>query len=296
MLSVRNLRRTFGDRLALDDVSFDVAQGSLLGFLGPNGSGKTTTMRIISGIADADSGTVEWNGAALSDAERQRVGYMPEERGLYPKMQLEEQIVFMARLHGLDRAAARSNVSEILERLGLGGRGTDRVDALSHGNQQRAQLAAALVGKPELLLLDEPYSGLDPAAVDEVAAVLSELARDGAAVLFSSHQLDLVERFCERVVIINAGRVVLSGDVSDLRRQHAGRRYRVAVRGMTAWANDLSDVTVEAVDGDIVTVSVGDAMSSTTLLDAARRAGTVDQFTPIQPTLTDLFRIAVAAA
>ncbi|MDA0184897.1 ATP-binding cassette domain-containing protein [Solirubrobacter phytolaccae] len=209
------LTRRFGDRVALDGVSFSVEPGQMFGFVGPNGAGKTTTMRIIMGVLAPDAGEVRWNGAPLSFGVRSRFGYMPEERGLYPKMRVHRQLSYMAALHGVedpDGAATRW-----IERLGLTERAEDRVEQLSLGNQQRVQLAAALVHEPELLVLDEPFSGLDPVGVDVLSGVLLDYARTGVPVVFSSHQLDLVERLCEAVAIIKDGRLVASGTVEDLR-------------------------------------------------------------------------------
>ncbi|MGI8848158.1 MAG: ABC transporter ATP-binding protein [Candidatus Dormibacteria bacterium] len=296
MLELTELQKRFGDRVALDGVSFRVEPGRLFGFLGPNGAGKTTTMRIINGISGPDSGSVAWQGAAVDEHVRLSFGYMPEERGLYPKMRLGEQVAFLAQLHGMDPRAARTATSALLERLGLGGRERDRVDALSHGNQQRAQLAAALVHDPALLILDEPFSGLDPAAVDELGGVLRERADAGAAVLFSSHQLELVERYCEEVAIIESGRLVMSGRVDDLRRERGGNQLHVRVHGARSdWADALPSVSVSNRDGDAVTLSIAGETTTDSVLDAARAAGTVTEFARVRPSLADLFREAIRA-
>ena len=187
----------------------------MFGFVGPNGAGKTTTMRIIMGVLAPDAGTVRWNGEPLRMDMRSRFGYMPEERGLYPKMRVKRQLSYLAALHGVadpDAAADRW-----IDRLGLTERAHDRVEELSLGNQQRVQLAAALVHEPELLVLDEPFSGLDPVGVDVLSGVLLDYARTGVPVVFSSHQLELVERLCEAVAIIKDGRLVASGSVEELR-------------------------------------------------------------------------------
>ncbi|WP_314455689.1 ATP-binding cassette domain-containing protein, partial [uncultured Microbacterium sp.] len=202
MLDLNGITKSYGGRRVLDDVSFTVAPGRLTGFVGGNGAGKTTTMRIALGVLAKDAGTVALNGAPLTATDRRRFGYMPEERGLYPKMKVAEHIAYLARLHGFGKAEATKKATALLERLGLGERLGDLVETLSLGNQQRAQIAASLVHEPDVLILDEPFSGLDPLAVDVVAGVLQEKAAAGAAVLFSSHQLDVVERLCDRVVII----------------------------------------------------------------------------------------------
>ena len=232
MLEVADLARRYGDVVALDGLSFTVEPGQLFGFVGPNGAGKTTTMRIILGVLAADAGEVRWRGRPVDLATRARFGYMPEERGLYPKMRVRDQLAYFAELHGLARAEAGAAADTWLERLGIADRAGDRVETLSLGNQQRVQLAVALVHGPELLVLDEPFSGLDPVGVDVLSGVLRELADEGVPVVFSSHQLELVERLCESVVIINNGRLVASGRVEDLRERGAARPLvRVAVRG-----------------------------------------------------------------
>ena len=221
MLELDGLTRRFGETVALRGLSFEVPEGSLYGFVGRNGAGKTTAMRIILGVLAADAGEVRWRGRPLDREARRRFGYMPEERGLYPKMRVLDQLVHLARLHGFGAAEARRSSEALLKRLGLAERAGDRTEALSLGNQQRVQLAAALVHDPELLVLDEPFSGLDPVGVDVLAAVLLERVRNGVAVLFSSHQLELVERLCDAVAIIEGGRLVASGPVAALREREA---------------------------------------------------------------------------
>ena len=208
VLEVAALHQRFGELIALDGVAFGVGEGEIVGLVGRNGAGKTTTMRAVMGILAPDRGTVAWAGHAVGEVDRLRFGYMPEERGLYPQMRLLDQVAYFARLHGLDPAAATVAGRRWLERLGLGERVHEKLIALSHGNQQRVQLAVALVHGPELLVLDEPFAGLDPEAVDSLSQVLLEQAAAGTAVLFSSHQLELVERICRRVVILESGRVL----------------------------------------------------------------------------------------
>src|ERR1700722_20851225 len=226
-LVLDGLRRTYGTVTALDGLSFGVPAGQVFGFLGPNGAGKTTTMRAVFGVTALDAGEIRWRGRLVDEAARRTFGYMPEERGLYPAMELADQVEYFARLHGMDGTAAARAASHWIDRLGLSGREKARIDALSHGNQQRAQLAVALVHDPALLGLDEPFSGLDPGGIDDMSAILKERAAAGVTVLFSSHQLDLVEDICEAVAIIYRGRLVVSGAVSDLRR---GDRPSLAVR------------------------------------------------------------------
>jgi ABC-2 type transport system ATP-binding protein len=295
-LELDSLTRRYGDRVAVDDLTFTVDGGLLHGFVGPNGAGKTTTMRIVMGVLAPDSGGVRLDGKPVDQLARQGFGYMPEERGLYPRMAVHAQLGYLARLHGAGAADAAHAADRWIDRLGLRERRDDRVDALSLGNQQRVQLAAALVHDPDVLVLDEPFSGLDPVAVDALAEVLLERAEGGAAVLFSSHQLELVERLCEEVTIIANGRRVASGRVDALRSEASrGRLVRMLVEGAAdGWYRDLPDV--ERIDEDArgVVLRLPEEADDQQLLDAARAAGRVHAFAPVEPTLAELFREAVA--
>jgi ABC-2 type transport system ATP-binding protein len=293
MLELHEVSKRFGDLTAVDSVSFTVRPGVMTGFIGANGAGKTTTMRIVLGVLAADRGTVRWKGSELDADARRRCGYMPEERGLYPKMGVLAQLVFLARLHGLSTDVARVRATDLLTELGLGDRTATPVEKLSLGNQQRAQIAAALVHDPELLVLDEPFSGLDPVAVDVMAGMLRRRAAEGAAVLFSSHQLDLVERLCDDVVIIDAGRVVAAGPSAALREERAGARYRLTLGADPGWLRDEPGVTVLEVDGGRVLVELAEPADDQRLLHRALDHGPVRGFARAVPTLAEIFREAV---
>ncbi|MGJ9712897.1 ABC transporter ATP-binding protein [Actinotignum sp. GS-2025d] len=233
MLSVENISKSFGSRKVLQDLSFTVRPGEIFGFVGSNGAGKTTAMRIMLGLLSKDSGQVTWNGQPIDFAARQRIGYMPEERGLYPKMQVDKQLIYFARLHGMSPDAAQAAMERWTDRLGVGSRREDAVQKLSLGNQQRVQLAAALIHDPELLILDEPFSGLDPVAVRTMSETLRQKADEGVPVIFSSHQLDLVERLCDSVGILAGGNIVARGTVDELRNS-GNPPYALAVRAEEA--------------------------------------------------------------
>ena len=269
------------------------APGRIVGFLGPNGAGKTTTMRTIFGLVRPDRGEVRWRGAPVGPEQRARFGYMPEERGLYPKMRVGEQLVFFAELSGLGGASAEEAASRWLERLGLGDRADARLEELSHGNQQRVQFAAALVHDPELAVLDEPFSGLDPLGVESLAALLEETAASGVAVVFSSHQLDLVEDVCQDVVIIDHGRIVLAGVVEDLKAAASRRSLQVGVNG-EPWMPVLPSGTVTSKHDGEVRVLVDASADLDQILASAREAGEVTRFSFEPPSLTDLFLEAVS--
>ena len=307
-LTLTGVNRTFGGRSALTDVSFTVRPGRMTGFVGANGAGKTTAMRIILGVLAADSGTVALGGTELTLPVRRRFGYMPEERGLYPKMKIAEQLVYLGRVHGLDRATARRRTAALLEQLDLTDRAHDLLQTLSLGNQQRVQVAAALVHDPVLLVLDEPFSGLDPLAVDLMGAQLRARAAEGVPVLFSSHQLELVERLCDDVVIIDRGRVVAAGDARLLRAERAGRRMRIVVHprpgeaapgpvgaptGLSSFLEQVPGVALRSQDGDRVVVDLAPDADDQQLLAAAQRHGVVREFAPVVPTLSEIFREVV---
>jgi ABC-2 type transport system ATP-binding protein len=299
-LEIDGLRRTYGTVTALDGLSFGVPAGQVFGFLGPNGAGKTTAMRAIFGVTALDAGEIRWRDRPVDEAARRTFGYMPEERGLYPAMELADQVEYFALLHGMDRPAAARAAGHWIGRLGLSGREKTRIDALSHGNQQRAQLAVALVHDPELLVLDEPFSGLDPGGIDDMSSILAERAAAGVTVLFSSHQLDLVEDICEAVAIIHHGRLVVSGLVADLRR---GDRPRLAVRVTgdrdAAWSAGLGPAaaTVDAVRADgTAEISITSAADSQVILDLARAAGPVEHFAYEDRRLSEVFRQATGAS
>lgn len=293
MLQIRHLDKRYGTRQVLTDVSFDVHPGRMTGFVGGNGAGKTTTMRIILGVLAADGGTVSLGGSPVDPGARRRFGYMPEERGLYPKMRLREQLVYLARLHGLPADRATRNATALLERLGLAERADAPIEKLSLGNQQRAQIAAALVHDPEVLVLDEPFSGLDPMAVDVVVAVLQERAAAGIPVLFSSHQLDIVERLCDDLVIIVDGRIRLAGSRADLREEHRTLRYELLSGADTAWLRDQPGVELVEFDGGYALFDAADEPTVQSVLREATARGSVLSFARQHPSLAQIFKEVV---
>jgi len=294
MLVLHALRRRFGSVTALDGLELSVAPGELCGFVGPNGAGKTTAMRCAVGVTTPDEGQVTWRGRTVDLEVRRRIGYMPEERGLYPRMRVQEQLSYLARLHGRSAGRAQQQARWWIDRLGLGDRADSAVEELSLGNQQRVQLAAALVHEPEVLVLDEPFSGLDPLAVDVMSDVLRERADAGVAVVFSSHQLDLVEDLCRTVAVVSEGRVALRGDVAELRRG-GDRRLRVATDGSTAWVGSLPPgAHLLTSSNGTVTVALAAGTDPGAVIDLARTDGRLVEVRLEQPRLAELFRDAVA--
>ncbi|WP_456286512.1 ATP-binding cassette domain-containing protein [Microbacterium sp. JZ70] len=290
MLRLRGITKRYGERQVLDDVSFDVAPGRLTGFVGGNGAGKTTTMRIVLGLLARDGGEVTLDGAPLTPEERRNFGYMPEERGLYPKMKVLDHIVYLARLHGFGRAEATRRATDLLEQLGLAERLGDNVETLSLGNQQRAQIAASLVHEPRVLILDEPFSGLDPLAVETVASVLQQRAADGVSVLFSSHQLDVVERLCDDLVIIAGGTIRAAGGRDALREQHATNRYELVSDGDAGWLRGEPGVQVVDFAGGFAVFDVDSDDTAQRVLRKAVDLGAVASFAPQHPSLSQIFK------
>jgi ABC-2 type transport system ATP-binding protein len=297
VLEIDGLVRTYGPVRALDEMTFDVEPGSVTGFLGPNGAGKTTTMRAVFGLIALDAGAVRFDGRPIDAPVRRRFGYLPEERGLYPTMKIAEQLVFLGALRGMDPREADREARQWLEQLGLADRVDDALEDHSLGNQQRVQLVSALLHRPDVLVLDEPFSGLDPVAVDALSKVLVSEARRGATVLFSSHQLDLVEDLCERAVVVDRGRVLVEGTIDDLT---AGSDPVLEIDVPSdpdgTWAGDLDGggAQVVSVAGGRVRMTLRPGPGSAAeraapVLDRARAAGPVSHFAFQRRSLAEVF-------
>ena len=227
MLEIQGVTKAFATTVAVDDLSFRVPEGQIFGFLGPNGAGKTTTMRMVLDIIRPDSGSITWRGAPIDAAARRRFGYLPEERGLYQKMRVAEQLLFFARLYGMGRGEAERAIDHWLHVFGIAERRSSRLEELSRGNQQKVQVLAAILHEPDLSLLDEPFSGLDPINVELLADTLLGLKAKGKTIIFSSHQMAQVEELCEEVALIARGRLVLSGNLTEIRDQAVRRVVQV---------------------------------------------------------------------
>jgi ABC-2 type transport system ATP-binding protein len=293
MLSVRDLTRRYGSATALDRVSFDVRPGRITGFVGGNGAGKTTTMRIMVGVLAPTEGTVTWDGQPLTAQQRRSFGYMPEERGLYPKMRVLEQLVFFGRLHGMSPADAARRAGDLLDRLGLAERRDDVLETLSLGNQQRVQIAAALVHPPTALILDEPFSGLDPLAVDAMVSLLRDEVTAELPVLFSSHQLELVERLSDDLVILSGGRVVAAGSVQELRAGERNRYRLTLAPGADAGAlHRLDGVPEVVVQNGGAVMTLGDSSPQEVLARLVQQVP-VAEFARESRPLAEIYREAV---
>jgi len=293
MLELHQISRSFSGTKVLDDVSFAVPRGALTGFVGANGAGKTTTMRIIMGLLSANSGHVSLDGKTLSTPTRPSFGYMPEERGLYPKQPIIDQLIYLGQLHSLSRATARERAMELLSRFGLEHRAKSKLESLSLGNQQRVQVAAALLHEPDVLVLDEPFSGLDPLAVDAMSSILADYAARGVPVLFSSHQLDLLDTLVDHLVIIQDGKIRANASAQDLRAAHTSR-YQLSLGADAGWLRTEPGVEVIDLSGSNALVSFATVADSQRVLAHALSRGNVTEFAVHRPALADIYREIIA--
>lgn len=302
-LTIKGLCKSFSlpdgsKKQALQDVSFSARSGSPLGLLGRNGAGKTTVMRIIMGVFPADSGEILIDGVPLS-RERTSFGYLPEERGLYRKLTVEEQMVYFGRLRGLSKAVAKDSAAELIERLGMNEYGKSRLETLSKGNQQKIQLGVALMGKPDVIILDEPFSGLDPVNAVQLKQVISEQSQRGALVIFSSHQMAAVEDFCESIVMLNKGQSVLNGQLSEIKRGYPQNRVRIVlddISGDGSIYKNAKFVEAASSSGTLevtkkgAVISLGDGISPTQAMCRVLYTGLpVLDAQIVEPTLEDIF-------
>ena len=294
MLRIEQAHKRFGQIHALRGVDLEAGAGRVLGLLGPNGSGKTTAMRAIFDLVTLDRGRVTWQGRPVGRRQLQRFGYMPENRGLYPRAKVGEQLIYLGRLRGMDRESAATATGDWLARLGLADRSETPLENLSNGNQQRIQLPAALLHDPELVVLDEPFAGLDPLATETLSGVVRDRAAAGAVVIFSSHQLDLVQDLVDDVAIVDAGRLLRFGPVDRIRSDSAYRRLRVELAGPAArWWGSLDGAELVAADGGTVSLRVGSDLDLESALGTALRAGRVVEFAYTRPSLSEVFMEAV---
>ncbi|WP_306370102.1 ABC transporter ATP-binding protein [Nocardiopsis sp. CC223A] len=289
MLAISNASKSFGSKKVLHDLSLNVEKGSIFGFCGANGQGKTTAMRIMIGILKPDSGTVRWNGASIGRKELRRIGYMPEERGLYPKMTPKRQLAYFGVLSGVNRREAEERAEYWLERLAVKLNPNDSLENLSLGNQQRVQLASTLLHEPDLLVLDEPFSGLDPVAVNALSELLVEQARKGVSIVLSSHQLELVENLCDSVGVLKDGRLVAEGPVSEIKKQSIKRIAKVKLSGASdSWHVDLPGTRLVE-RGEISSLHVDEGIPPEELLKNLMERGTVEHFSWNHQNLSEVF-------
>ncbi|MBI2763768.1 MAG: ATP-binding cassette domain-containing protein [Chloroflexi bacterium] len=291
-LVLDNLVKRFGATTALDGISFSVEQGQVFGFLGPNGAGKTTTMRIILDILRPDGGTATWNGTPTTHVPRNTWGYLPEERGLYPRLEVLEQLVFFASLYGIPRREAAARARDWLARFRIPNYERRRAEELSKGNQQKVQLIAAILHEPEVVIMDEPFAGLDPVNVSLLKEAFDEMRQRGTTLIFSTHQMEMVEELCEAVAIIDHGKLVLGGPIRDVKRSSGRRVVRLGVEGDwdLPWLSELEGVTVIRPGQDHVELNVAPGHDPQEVLNAAiARGERVTQFLIADPSIEQVF-------
>ena len=291
-LDIQHVTKTFNGFTAVDDVSFSVLPGRIFGFLGTNGAGKTTTMRMILDIIRPDGGEITWEGRRTRDLPREMFGYLPEERGLYPKMTVQDQLMFLGQLYGAKAKDIDARITEWMERLAISENRTKTVEQLSKGNQQKIQFLAALLHDPEILILDEPFSGLDPVNAEQMKNAFREMRDRGKTIIFSTHQLDDAQELCSDVAIIHRGKLMITGTVENV-RQSVGEHYvRLAVAGdpQLAWLDGMPDLHIVRRRQDYVEVAVPDpTRARDVLVEAMRRELPVTRFEIDYPSLNDVF-------
>ena len=295
-LVVEQINKSFGQLQVIKDLSMEVREASIFGFLGANGAGKTTTMRMILDIIRPDSGSITWNGNDVREVPRHDWGYLPEERGLYPKVSVEDQLIFLARLQGLSKPAAQHNLDEWLERFQITEYRKRKVEELSKGNQQKIQFLAAIIHDPLILIMDEPFSGLDPVNANVLKEAFLEMHRRGKTIIFSTHQLEQVEELCEDVLIINKGQTVIAGSVRDIKRQHGRNvaRLKLDNDADARWLDTLEGVQVTNRRQDYIEMRIRADLNPNVIVEAAlRNGGIISLFELVEPSLTDIFIEAV---
>lgn len=288
-LLLENVTKRFGDFTAVDNLTLSVGEGTMYGFLGANGAGKTTTFRMILGLLNANEGRITWNGKSISYATSPEIGYLPEERGLYPKMKVEDQLIFLAQLRGMSKADAKKELHNWLERFEIPHYANKKIEELSKGNQQKIQVMAALLHKPQLLILDEPFSGLDPVNVEMLKAAILDFRNDGATIVFSSHRMDHVEELCEQLSIIDKGKQIVSGTLRDVKRSFSKQNVRIHSDNDLSQLESISGVTSvrKTVEGAVFQIETEDIAHK--LLTAALQTGPIRHFEIEEPSLQDIF-------
>jgi ABC-2 type transport system ATP-binding protein len=289
MLDVDRVSKSFGQLRAVSDLSFQAREGSVFGLLGPNGAGKTTTIRMILDILTPDAGQVRWNGRRVDSDLRHTFGYLPEERGLYPKMKIPEQMLFFARLHGMTTADARARIAELFASFGLEDKLKSTPVELSKGNQQKVQFIAAILHRPPLLILDEPFSGFDPINVEVVKDAVRDLVAKGTAVLLSSHRMEQVEELCQDICIIDRSKSVLSGDLATIKRTWPDRFIRMTRLDDMSFLDAFAGATARPSSDGICDVRLPSGTDPALVLRAAVARGPVDHFEVVEPSLNDIY-------
>ena len=297
-LMVEHINKWFGSFQAIKDLSMDVREGVMFGFVGPNGAGKTTTMRMILDLLRPDAGAITWNGVPVSEVPRREFGYLPEERGLYPRMETQEQLLFLARLSGMSREDALKSLNDWLERFQITAYRHKKIEELSKGNQQKVQFLAAILHNPELLVMDEPFSGLDPVNAAALKEAFLDMRQRGKTIIFSTHQLEQVEEMCEDMLLINKGQAMVQGNVQEIKRQHGRNVARLTLVNdpEAPWLNTLDGIEVTKRRQDYIEMQFQANLNPNVIVEAAlQHGGIISRFEVVEPSLTDIFIEVVGA-
>ncbi len=297
-LMVEHINKWFGSFQAIKDLSRDVREGVMFGFVGPNGAGKTTTMRMILDLLRPDAGAITWNGVPVSEVPRREFGYLPEERGLYPRMETQEQLLFLARLSGMSREDALKSLNDWLERFQITAYRHKKIEELSKGNQQKVQFLAAILHNPELLVMDEPFSGLDPVNAAALKEAFLDMRQRGKTIIFSTHQLEQVEEMCEDMLLINKGQAMVQGNVQEIKRQHGRNVARLTLVNdpEAPWLDTLDGIEVTKRRQDYIEMQFQANLNPNVIVEAAlQHGGIISRFEVVEPSLTDIFIEVVGA-
>ena len=297
-MMVEHINKWFGSFQAIKDLSMDVREGVMFGFVGPNGAGKTTTMRMILDLLRPDAGAITWNGVPVSEVPRREFGYLPEERGLYPRMETQEQLLFLARLSGMSREDALKSLNDWLERFQITAYRHKKIEELSKGNQQKVQFLAAILHNPELLVMDEPFSGLDPVNAAALKEAFLDMRQRGKTIIFSTHQLEQVEEMCEDMLLINKGQAMVQGNVQEIKRQHGRNVARLTLVNdpEAPWLNTLDGIEVTKRRQDYIEMQFQANLNPNVIVEAAlQHGGIISRFEVVEPSLTDIFIEVVGA-
>lgn len=297
-LILEHIDKSFDQFQAIQDLSMEVKGGTIFGFLGANGAGKTTTMRMILDILRPDNGSITWNGQDVRKVARRNWGYLPEERGLYPKMRVDEQLLFLSRLNGLTKQAAERELNEWLERFQITSNRKKKVEELSKGNQQKVQFLATILHDPLILIMDEPFSGLDPVNANVLKEAFFEMHRRGKTIVFSTHQLEQAEELCQDILIINKGQCVVQGSVREVKRQHGRNVARLKLDNdpEASWLDTLEGVQVTKRRQDYIEMQIQAGLNPNLIVEAAlQHGGVISRFELAEPSLTDIFIERVGA-
>jgi ABC-2 type transport system ATP-binding protein len=295
MLEVKQLNKRFGSMQAVRDESFTVNNGEIMGLIGQNGAGKTTTFRMILNFLKPDQGQVLLDGHALTAADYNSIGYLPEERGLYPKMKVEDQIVYFAQLHGMKARAALTQLDSWMKRFDVQGKRSDRVKDLSKGNQQKVQLIATLIHMPKLVILDEPFSGLDPVNASVLEDGIRMMRNEGAAIIYSSHDMGNVEALSDHLIMLRSGSVVLNGTVDEIRDSFGRTKVYLESPLSRSDLEAIAGVRQVKDDGRRKIITLDDPAAGQTIFAAATANGYIQEFSQQAPTLDEIFRIKAGA-